>query len=217
MGIPVGPLTIINGKAAAVKTGTAQIASPQGGYMDGPNDTLNSAVLMWPPENPDYIFYMTIRIPMNKWTLNYITEVANPMIAKAESRKSEMANTQVNDVTDGKVKVPNLLDQQPGPSLNQLRRLILQPEVVGNGDTIIAQSIQAGTKVSANKRILLETSGSASMPDSFGWTKSEVEQLASWYGLDISYKGSGNSVTAQSVASGQPLKKGMKIDITLGG
>ena len=73
----------------AVKTGTAQIASDTGGYMKGMQDNIYSAVAMYPPENPDFIFYMNIKIPSSTWSLTYISDVANSLITRAEQIKTK--------------------------------------------------------------------------------------------------------------------------------
>ena len=43
------------------KTGTAQIASPSGGYMTGEYDTIRSFAGFFPSENPEYIVYVAAR------------------------------------------------------------------------------------------------------------------------------------------------------------
>lgn len=48
----------------AAKTGTAEIANPQGtGYLTGPNDYLHSVVAFFPAENPRYMAYIFMQQP----------------------------------------------------------------------------------------------------------------------------------------------------------
>lgn len=48
----------------AAKTGTAQIADPNGsGYLKGPNDYYHSAVVIFPAESPKYMMYLTMKQP----------------------------------------------------------------------------------------------------------------------------------------------------------
>src|SRR5574341_1135028 len=51
------PYFRVDGKDVSVKTGTAQVPDPKGGYHEGTIANLYSAVVMVPAVNPDYIFY----------------------------------------------------------------------------------------------------------------------------------------------------------------
>lgn len=214
--IPPGPLFMVNGQPAAVKTGTAQIASTTGGYMDGSQDYLYSAVVMYPPKNPDFIFYMNVKIPSEPWTLKYIARVANPLLTQAESKKSEL-NTVDNTDKAGKVTLSDYKGADPGETSDSLRRTVLNPVIVGSGTKITAQSIAAGEKVSANTRVLLLTDDkNQSMPDMYDWSKGEVEQLAKWYDLKVTYEGSGNHVQTQSIGAVTSVKKGQSLTVKMG-
>nr|WP_223804629.1 penicillin-binding transpeptidase domain-containing protein [Lactococcus protaetiae] len=214
--IPPGPLFMVDGQPAAVKTGTAQIASTTGGYMDGSQDYLYSAVVMYPPKNPDFIFYMNVKIPSEPWTLKYIARVANPLLTQAESKKSEL-NTVNNTDKAGKVTLSDYKGADPGETSDSLRRTVLDPVIVGSGTKITAQSIAAGEKVSANTRVLLLTDDkNQSMPDMYDWSKDEVDQLAKWYDLKVTYEGSGNHVQAQSIGAVTSAKKGQSLTVKMG-
>lgn len=51
------------GKSIAVKTGTAQIAGPHGGYLTGDNNYIFSVVGVTPANNPRYCVYLTMKQP----------------------------------------------------------------------------------------------------------------------------------------------------------
>ncbi|MFC4652277.1 penicillin-binding transpeptidase domain-containing protein [Lactococcus nasutitermitis] len=214
--LPAGPLFMVNGQAAAVKTGTAQIAAPTGGYMTGSQDYLYSAVVMYPAKNPDYIFYMNVKIPSEPWTLKYIARVANPILTQAEALKSQINATTATTDKTGKVTLDNYVGKAPGDASDSLRRTVLEPVVIGQGAKVTAQSIKAGTKIGANTRVLLLTAGQEVMPDMYDWTKNEVNTLAKWYGLKVTYEGSGNHVTNQSITASDGIKKGQSVTVTLG-
>lgn len=216
---PNSPLIQINGQPAAVKTGTAQIAAAGGGYISGLESNLYSMVAMYPASNPDFIMYMNIKLPTKPWTLHYISRVINPVLTLAEARKSEIFQT--TSVTKaGAVKIGAYKDKNPGDMADQLRQEILQPVLVGSttnpGSKIVSQSIAANQKVDANTRILLLTNGDPVMPDMYDWTKKQVEQVAKWYQLKVTYSGSGNKVVDQDVAASANLKRGQSITVTLG-
>lgn len=214
--IPPGPLFVVNGQPAAVKTGTAQIAAKTGGYMDGPQDYLYSAVVMYPAKNPDFIFYMNVKIPSEPWTLKYVARVANPLITLAESKKSELT-TVGNTNKQGQVTLSDYKGADPGDTSDTLRRTVLDPVIIGSGTKVLAQSIASGTKVSANTRVLLLTDGKDQvMPDMYDWSKADVEQLAKWYGLKVTYQGSGNQVISQSLDTATTVKSGQDLTVKLG-
>lgn len=214
---PHSPLIQVNGNPAAVKTGTAQIAD-NGKYIDGLESNLYSMVAMYPPSDPDYIMYVNIKLPTKAWSLHYISRVVNPMLTLAESRKSQIFQT-INDDKKGKIDVGNYVTKEPGTSLDSLRQRTLQPVLVGATDEkdvkISKQSINPEKKVTANTRILLLTNGAPELPDMYGWTKKEVEQVAQWYGLNVTYSGNGNTVATQDITQNSKIKKEDKINIKL--
>ncbi|MCL2681342.1 MAG: PASTA domain-containing protein, partial [Streptococcaceae bacterium] len=199
----------------AVKTGTAQIAAPTGGYMTGDQDYIYSAVAMYPPQNPDFIFYMNIKIPSSPWYLGFISDVANPMMTQAESMKASLQNIS-NTGDQGTITLKDYKNNNSGDTADALRRELLAPVLVGMGSNIKAQSISSGTKVGTNTRLLLLTDGDQIMPDMYSWSKDQVDQVANWYGLKINYEGSGNSVVKQSITIGNTVKNGQTITITMG-
>ena len=213
-----GSMFTINGTPLAIKSGTAQIASPTGGYMTGINDVLNSVVAMYPPQNPDFIFYITAKIAPSYEPWQAST-VADSIISQAESLKPEIENTGLA-LPAAKVSVANYSGKVVGPTEDILRQQTLQPVAIGDGNKITTQSISSGSKVGANTRILLLTDGAHSLPDMYDWTRAQVEQLAKWYGLTVSYKGGGDkhesgTVTSQSVSENTTMKKGDKLTVTL--
>ena len=71
--------------------------------------------------------------------------------------------------------------------------------------------------VSANSRILLLTNDKDQvMPDMYDWSKKEVEQLANWFGIKVTYEGLGkigyvanssNTVLGDSMSAGRIYDK----------
>ena len=60
------PVIQVAGQNVAVKSGTAQIAS-ENGYLEGENDYIYSVVAMTPAENPEFIMYVTVQQPEEKF------------------------------------------------------------------------------------------------------------------------------------------------------
>ncbi|GAX46623.1 penicillin-binding transpeptidase domain-containing protein [Pseudolactococcus reticulitermitis] len=214
------PYFQVDGKDVSVKTGTAQVSKPTGGYYDeGPTPYLYSAVAMVPSENPDYIFYMTVELPEH-WTLNYISDVANPLLARAYELKPTIdavsEATSGENIKEAEVTLKDYKGKVSGNVLVDLRQQILHPVVVGSGKKVIKQSLEAGTKLGANARVLLLTDGDVNMPDIYDWSKDDVETLAKWTGIQVTYKGSETGkVTEQSIQMNAKLKKDQKLTVTL--
>ena len=213
------PFFRVDNKDVSVKTGTAEVAKPTGGYYEGATSDLYSAVAMVPSVNPDFIFYMTVTLPEH-WTLSYISDVANPLLERAYELKSTIDATSMptngDNVKEAKVTLKDYKGEKPGNTLDLLRQQILQPVVVGSGSVITKQSIEAGTKLGANARVLLLTDGDIDMPDIYDWSKEDVETLAKWAGLTVTYQGAETGkVTEQSIKMNANLKKGQKLTVTL--
>ncbi|GAB2024697.1 penicillin-binding protein [Lactovum odontotermitis] len=214
-----GPLFVINGQNAAVKTGTAQIYK-DGGWSE--NLVINSIVVLYPPENPDFIFYLTSRNDPRNFNLPTVAPLVNNLLTQAETRQSQISQTEFNLPT-GQVKVGDYFGKDTGATLDKLRENILQPVAIGDGAKVNDQSIKAGEKVDANTRILLYTNGKHTMPDMYNWSKADVKQLAKWYNMKVTFKGqtgkgkeSAGRVTDQSIEQLTVVKKNAKITVTLG-
>ncbi|OFI49683.1 hypothetical protein BG261_02065 [Floricoccus tropicus] len=207
------PFFQVNGQNVSVKTGTAQI-SENGSYLTGATSYLYSAVAITPTENPEFIMYMTIKLPSN-WKLDYISDVANPILTRAMEMKDTLAVADTGLETE-KIKIKSYIDEKPNKTAQELRREILAPVIIGNGGKIIKQSVSEGTTVNPNRRILLLTDGDIDMPDIYGWTKYDTEKFAEWMNLEVEFTGIGNKVIGQSIDMNTELSKNKKLVVNLG-
>lgn len=73
-----------NQVTVAAKTGTAQIANPEGaGYLTGENDYYHSVVAYFPTEDPQYLFYLFLKQPTEnhgKIGSQMIAEMFHPVV-----------------------------------------------------------------------------------------------------------------------------------------
>lgn len=209
------PYFRVGDKEVSIKTGTAQVANPTGGYVEGQTAYLYSAVAMVPSVNPDYIFYMTVKLPQH-WSLSFISDVANPLLERAYELKATIDATTTQPTNELKLTLKDYTGKSVNSTVNLLRQQLFQPVVIGSGTVVKAQSISSGTKLGANKRILLYTGGKTTMPDMYDWSKKDVETLAKELNLTVSYEGDENGrVTEQSIKLSEVLKKGQKLKVTL--
>lgn len=213
-----GPIIKVGDLPVAVKSGTAQIAAENGsGYLDGGlTNYVYSVVAMVPSDNPDFVMYVTIQQPEH-WSGMFWQDVVNPVLEEAYLMQETLTEP-VPDATSGsEYKLPDFIGQNPGNTADELRRNLIQPVVLGTGKKIVKVSKSKGTKLTENKQILVLTDEFTTLPDMYGWTKSNVKKFAKWTGIEVKYKGSNSgTVIKQNIEVGKALHKIKKITITLG-
>ncbi len=216
-----GAVIQVDGYNIAVKSGTAQIGKEDGtGYMEGPNDTINSVVAMVPAEDPEFIMYVTVQQP-ESWSILYWRDILNPSLKEAMQLKDSLnlttpAPTLTTVSKETEYKLGKVIGQQPGVTASILRQQLVQPIILGNGGEIKKVSVDVGSNLAANQQILLLTDKFERVPDLYGWTKENVDIFAEWTGIEIEYSGSGSIAVGQSVAIGNDLEQTKKIRINLG-
>lgn len=204
----------VKGVKVGVKTGTAQIASPTGGYMTGSNNYIFSVAGMIPYNKPRYIVYITMKQPqvMSAAAETMISEIFNPL---AKTLANQSSDTGV-DVEPGSqyVDMPDFLNKSVSSANKQIKKLNLQSGIVGTGDKIVQQSPASGEKVMPGQRIVMLTNGAMTMPDLTGWSKNDVLKFAQVTGRTVDTKGDGY-VTKQSIKPGKIINDSGKIIVTL--
>lgn len=213
-----GPIIKVGNLPVAVKSGTAQIASENGsGYLDGgQTNYVFSVVAMVPSDNPDFIMYVTIQQPEH-WTGMFWQDVVNPVLEEAYLMQETLTEPVPDASRGSKYKLPDFIGQSPGTTADELRRNLIQPIVLGTGKKIIKISKAKGVDLPENQQVLLLTDKFTTLPDMYGWTKSNVKKFAKWTGIEVKYKGSNSgTVIKQNSEVGKSLHKIKKITITLG-
>lgn len=191
-----------------IKTGTAQIASPSGGYLTGKYDQIYSLAGIFPEENPEYIIYSVVsRIQgPQKAVANMVTSVVDEVAAfanltsKNENNKKDIYN--VADYTSKTVESLNLKDNK-------------DLMVIGDGKYIINQYPLKGTKVASGTKIfLLTNSQKYVMPNMMGWSLSQAKTYCDLIHLPYNIKGKGY-VAKQSIEEGTEITKDSSLTIEL--
>lgn len=225
------PVIQVAGQNVAVKSGTAQIAS-ENGYLEGENDNIYSVVAMTPAENPEFIMYVTVQQPEEKFQPIFWQEVVNPVLEEAVALKDSLnltteATPALETVTEETgYKMPSVeeLTKQlglknqisPGGLADELSRNLVQPIVLGTGGKIKKVSVKEGKNLKANQQVLILSDDLESLPDMYGWTKANVERFAKWQDIEVTFKGEGSKVVKQSEKTNTSLKNLKKITITMG-
>ncbi|TXW90599.1 PASTA domain-containing protein, partial [Klebsiella pneumoniae] len=82
-----------------------------------------------------------------------------------------------------------------------VQKIGLAPVVLGDGKTVIDQSVDSGSKVLPGERLLLLTdSDKIYMPDTTTWSKADLVKLGNMLDVDVKFEGDGYCVS-QSLAS----------------
>lgn len=194
------------------KTGTAQIASPNGGYMTGKYDTIKSFAGMFPKDDPKYIIYFSVKQlvgtagDMGKVLTKTVEEIAK--YANITTEESDLDSSKI-------IKVDNFISKNVEELNSYSENKKLETIILGNGDKIVKQyPLQGQTMLIGNKIFILTNSNEYLMPDIKGWSASEVMTLARLLGIKCSLEGYGY-VDTYSIAAGTKISKGMELVVNL--
>ena len=202
----------IPGKSIGVKTGTAQIANPKGGYLEGKKNYIFSVVGITSVKHPRYCVYITIRQPktLGKSESTMLASIFKPLMSRV------IASAEDDDIKSASesVTVPQLNGKKISKAESEAESSGLSVEVIGSGKKVLRQSLNYNSKTELNAKIFLFTGGTIKCPDMTGWSKSEVETFSSSSGIPISVTGSG-SVTKQSIKAGKVINASSKLKVNL--
>lgn len=192
----------IEGLSMIGKTGTAQIASPNGGYLTGEYDTIRSFAGIFPEEDPEYIVYVAARkVEGNSVKFANVVTDAIEEIAKHAKLTSETKETDLSKV----INIENYLSKDINSVTTMLENRKLNIIVIGNGKYVINQYPLKNGIVLENGKLFLITNGiEIKIPNMTGWSLSDVKNYCNLIGLNLEYSGYGY-VVSQSIAQGTLL------------
>ena len=187
----------IDGLSLMGKTGTAQIASPSGGYLTGEYDTIRSFAGIFPEEDPEYIVYVAARkFEGNSVRFAEVVTDAIEEIAKHAKLTEETKEIDLSKVID----IDNYLSKDIGTVTTLLENKKINVVVIGNGKYIINQYPLKNSTVLENGKLFLVTNGlEIKIPNLTGWSLTDVKNYCNLIGLKLEYSGYGY-VTSQSLA-----------------
>ncbi|MDR0846225.1 MAG: PASTA domain-containing protein [Lactobacillales bacterium] len=210
---------VTNGFHASAKTGTAEVADENhGGYLPHGN-YLYSFVEIFPTEDPQYVFFLTCKLPKNYDTRGCMASVANPIVQAAYesgAAEDEFAFATNAYSTAAKADVGNYIGKSNNDAQILARQALLHPVVIGNGTSIINQSLKPGDKkAKVNQKIFLFTDGNRTLPDMTDWTKEEVKSVCDFLRIKVVFVGDG-LVTGQSIPYATEFDKDEVLSVVLG-
>lgn len=194
------------------KTGTAQIASPNGGYLDGEYDYIKSFAGVFPYENPEYIVYIAIKQLVGG--TNDVAKVVNNVVE--ESAKTLNLVNVVSDEDKTKIiTLSNLISKETNTTVEKLRMMGLNPIVIGNGKYITNQYPLNNEKALIGSKVFLVTNDSVlTMPNVIGWSRNEIVTFCNLVGIPYLINGFGDVLTVTK-APGDIIDKTTPLEITL--
>lgn len=195
------------------KTGTAQIASSKGGYLDGTYDYIKSFAGIIPSDNPKYIVYVAGKKPqtnLGSWA-NVITTAIEEIASYAKLTESKSDADLSRLIT-----LNNYISKEVEKSVINLEQTKLKVIVIGNGKYVINQYPLKNKTVVADSKVFLLTNGlEFKMENIIGWSINDVKTYAEMLGLKLDYNGYGY-VTSQSIDAGTIIDtSNMVLNVTL--
>jgi len=195
------------------KTGTAQIASPKGGYLKGDNAYIYSFSGMYPNDDPEIIIYAAVKKP-NVGATVVVSDAVNNMM-KNIAKYRNMFSTTTSNSTVASLELSSYINKKTDDVKKELSANKITPIVIGNGDKVINQYPLKGETVLSYDKVFLITNGDKNkMPDLKGYSRSEVIYLMKALGYKYEIEGYGY-VTGQSLEAGKDVNNNDTIKITL--
>lgn len=193
------------------KTGTAQIASPKGGYLKGEYDYIRSFAGIFPEEEPKYIVYVAA-----KQIQSSAAPIAKELTKAVDDIVSYLGiETTDNTIENKIVNLNNYISKDVVTTVEELKNKKLKVYTLGTGKYVINQYPLKNTKVQENGKVFLVTNNiDYVMEDITGWSLNEVMTYANLLGIDVYTDGYGY-VTTQSIPVGTLITNDMNLTITL--
>ena len=192
------------------KTGTAQIASPNGGYLKGQHDYIRSFAGVFPEENPEYIVYIAAKqiTGTSKAIADELTKVVDDIVSLKIAQKKD-------EIEDKVIYLNNYISADVMTTVEELKNKKLKVYVLGKGKYIINQYPLKNTGVLENSKIfLISNSKDYIMEDITNWSLNEVMTYANLLGVTLVTNGYGY-VTNQSIPHNTLVSEGMELVVTL--
>lgn len=199
------------------KTGTSEIASQTGGYLD--NQTITSVVVALPADDPKYIIYYAFESEYDVNThlrseavQNILRKVA--MMNNLTSEPSSPEGETVLDVIET-YDMPDVVNHSLTYATDKLHDKSSNIVVLGQGSQVVDQYPKAKQSLVSNQRVFLITDLSdIRMPNMIGWTRKDVSEFWLISGMAFKIDGYGH-VKSQSISEGSELNKDYLIEVYL--
>lgn len=195
----------------SMKTGTAQIPNPKGGYLNGKYDQIYSMAGFFPSENPKYIVYVAVKqIEGTQGDVARMTTKAIDEIAAYADLTNNSAIKESNIIT-----LDNYISSNMENTKEKLSNSGLNVITLGTGKYVINQyPLKNINVVKGEKIFLVSNKDDYIMPDVTNWSISDIKTFANLTNINLNIEGNGY-VKTQSIEVGAPLTKDSELNVTL--
>jgi len=195
------------------KTGTSQVAGV-GGYDD--SKMISSVMIGLPADNPKYMFYYAYQADevyaahqYNDAEMIVLNAIARKYQLNIESQDINLDDIQEDEVIQ-EFEMDNLINHSIEYANLKLEGTNSNIILIGDGDTVIDQLPKSGSTYFTYSNVLLLTDyNDFTMPNMYGWTKSEVIDFWTITGKEINIIGSGicseQSLQPNSIVSNEDI------------
>jgi penicillin-binding protein 2B len=195
------------------KTGTAQIANPNGrGYLTGSNDYIRSFSGLFPYNDPQYIVYISVKQfsgnfkKVSQAVVNVVDEIVKykNIVSTVEENKEQSI-----------IVLESYLNTDVLSTEEKLKALGLNPVVIGDGKYVVNQYPNKKSHILKGSKVFLKTeSQNITMPDVTNWSENEITTFCNFIGLKYTLNGSGH-VTSVSIPAGSVIDLSTIVEINL--
>ncbi|WP_172369772.1 penicillin-binding protein [Sporosarcina jiandibaonis] len=191
----------LNGYTVGGKTGTAEIPSPNGGYLSGGSNFLYSFIGMAPIEDPQLVTYVLVQHPKLE-AGEYGSDPVSKLFTTIMESSLKYLNIIPDDIEEVETnKLGNFKKMDSSKAIEKLKSEGFSPVLIGEGGKITNQYPENGALLTPGSVVLLTTEGQTTLPDFTGWSKKTLLSFKMLSGLDIRITGDG-FVTEQSLTAG---------------
>lgn len=194
------------------KTGTAQIASPYGGYLSGKYDYIKSFAGLFPYENPEYIIYISVKQLVGE--TKDLADVVSDAVEEIAKTKKIIGTS--SDIDKNKIiTLSNYISNDAALTADLLDKRGIKTIILGDGKFIINQYPLKNSVVTFNSKVFLLTNGTNfTMPDVTGWSSNEIITFCKLIGLKYRINGYGN-VSSVNIPAGDIINFESTLEINL--
>ncbi len=207
--------SLVSGYEIGTKTGTSQKVSK----IQATGDTylyIGSCVTIAPIENPEIAVFVMLDEP--KGANYYGGVISAPVNSKIMSDVLPYLGYEPSysdeELKKLSIEVPDVVGQTVDEAKGKVATQKLEYKVVGNGETVVRQLPEGGSKVVNGGTVILYTDDATdktvSVPEFRGLTATEANKAAASAGVNIEF--SGNIITSGLKAYNQSIAAGTQVD-----
>ena len=192
------------------KTGTAQVAGPNGkGYTGG---IIRGLAGMFPGEDPQVLLYMAVKNPACG-TASKPFKAFIQNIIKNTSKYLEIYDESKQNITKLETyQLESYINKDLNTVMSSLKANSLNVVVLGEGNKVIGQYPIKDTKINKIDKVFLLTEGSIKVPDFKGYSVRDFKSFANLANVKYNIDGIGYLVS-QNIKPGEVLKEDSILEV----